>query len=184
MSSSNEKPSPEPRRSFFTKLLAGLTGVVALLGPVGAGIAVLLDPLGRKKTEGKWIRVATLDALPADGKPYRFAVVDEAPTDKWNLYDPQPIGTLYLTRLDAKATPTAISAECPHLGCTVDFQNSSGEFHCPCHSADFDVHGVRTDEESVSPRDLDSLEVEIRKGKEIWVDYRKFKAGVGDQVVV
>ncbi|MGI9457171.1 MAG: ubiquinol-cytochrome c reductase iron-sulfur subunit, partial [Aeoliella sp.] len=185
MKSSIETPSPEPRRSFFTKFLASLAGVVALLVPLGSGIVVLLDPVNRKRSAGKWVRIATLDALPADGKPHRFAVVDERPTDKWNLYDPQPVGSVYLTRAGEEETPIALSAVCPHLGCSVDFKGSSNEFHCPCHNADFQASGARTDvENSVSPRDLDRLEVEVRDGNEIWVDYRKFKAGVEEKIEV
>ena len=35
----------------------------------------------------------------------------------------------------------ALSAKCPHLGCTVNFDAVSGEFKCPCHGSTFDPSG-------------------------------------------
>ena len=178
MTASNDATSSPARRSFLTKFLAGLAAAIALLGPIASGVVVLLDPLSRKKKSGQWIRVATLDALPADGKPHRFAVVDQNPTDKWNRYDPQPIGSIYLSRDSETATPVALNAVCPHLGCNVDYSATKNVFRCPCHNADFTTEGKRTVKKSVSPRDLDPMVVEIRKDNQIWVDYRQYKAGI------
>ncbi|MEL6157972.1 MAG: Rieske 2Fe-2S domain-containing protein [Cyanobacteria bacterium J06623_5] len=38
----------------------------------------------------------------------------------------------------------AISAVCPHLGCTVAWEPESNEFACPCHGSRFDASGERT----------------------------------------
>ena len=35
----------------------------------------------------------------------------------------------------------ALSAKCPHLGCTVNFDAVSGEFKCPCHGSLFSASG-------------------------------------------
>lgn len=35
----------------------------------------------------------------------------------------------------------ALSAKCPHLGCTVNFDPVSGKFKCPCHGSTFDPSG-------------------------------------------
>ena len=35
----------------------------------------------------------------------------------------------------------ALSAKCPHLGCTVNFDAVSGKFKCPCHGSTFDPSG-------------------------------------------
>jgi Rieske Fe-S protein len=50
-------------------------------------------------------------------------------------------------------------------------------FFCPCHSASFDRDGKRSGSDCPSPRDMDTLEVELR-GREVWVDYRKFRTGI------
>jgi cytochrome b6-f complex iron-sulfur subunit len=35
----------------------------------------------------------------------------------------------------------ALSAKCPHLGCTVNFDAVSGRFKCPCHGSVFAASG-------------------------------------------
>ena len=35
----------------------------------------------------------------------------------------------------------ALSAKCPHLGCTVNFHAVSETFKCPCHGSTFDASG-------------------------------------------
>ncbi|MGF1460941.1 MAG: Rieske 2Fe-2S domain-containing protein [Leptolyngbyaceae cyanobacterium] len=37
-----------------------------------------------------------------------------------------------------------ISAKCPHLGCTVDWNPNEQEFICPCHGSRFDSLGMVT----------------------------------------
>ena len=36
----------------------------------------------------------------------------------------------------------ALSAKCPHLGCTVNFDAVAQGFKCPCHGSTFDVSGA------------------------------------------
>ena len=35
----------------------------------------------------------------------------------------------------------ALSARCPHLGCTVNFDTVSKTFNCPCHGSAFNLSG-------------------------------------------
>jgi len=37
----------------------------------------------------------------------------------------------------------ALSAQCPHLGCILNFDQKKKEFHCPCHGSKFDSNGKR-----------------------------------------
>jgi menaquinol-cytochrome c reductase iron-sulfur subunit len=141
----------------------------------------MLDPLGRKKATGSWLRVTSLDSVPPDGKPYRFPVIDQR-RDAWNLHPPEPVGSVYLRRTE-EGTLESFSAVCPHLGCTVDFRPSHSEYWCPCHNSRFQIDGKRTDAgSSPSPRDLDALSVEVRDEDEIWVEYRRFKSGTSERV--
>ena len=50
-----------------------------------------------------------------------------------------PEGRLFLA--NAKGTYLALSQKCPHLGCKVQFCESSGWFECPCHGSVFDLGG-------------------------------------------
>src|SRR5262249_8954426 len=67
-------PSTE-RRSFLTVLAAAIISVVLGVVPFGAGVAMFLDPLRRKSNLKGAIKVAALDAVPADGVPRKFPVV-------------------------------------------------------------------------------------------------------------
>lgn len=49
---------------------------------------------------------------------------------------------------DAAETPStgeeiiAFSAACTHMGCLVEWQESDGKFHCPCHGGVFTASGA------------------------------------------
>src|SRR6476659_9397764 len=64
------------RRTFFKKIGALVAGGIAVLVPLGAGLATFLSPLLRKRAGGtaEFIKVTTLEALKDDGLPHRFAV--------------------------------------------------------------------------------------------------------------
>ncbi len=172
----NETPQPpETRRGFLTSFLAGITALLAGIIPPLAGLGVLLDPLRRKSTLGKAIRVTTLAALPSDGVPRKFSVMTDR-SDAWNQFRNVPIGAVYLRRTD-EATVEAFNVACPHAGCFVDYRNEEKKYLCPCHNSRFNIDGSVQDPKSPSPRGLDSLVVEVRNGDEVWVQYQKFQAG-------
>jgi len=177
-----EQSSVEGRRGFIRKCLAGIIGAVLALIPAGAGLTVLLDPLRRKTAATGAVPVTTLDGLPADGLPRKFPVLATR-TDAWNKFTEVPIGAVYLRRLpDGKLE--AFNVVCPHAGCFVDFVPATGSFLCPCHNSTFTAEGKIADRSSPSPRALDSLEVEVRKGKEVWVKFRNFQAGRAEKIPV
>ena len=58
-----------------------------------------------------------------------------------------------------------------------------GKFFCPCHAANFGLDGEVLDTPPISPRDLDTLEAEIRNGTEVWVKFQNFKWGTSEPEV-
>jgi Rieske Fe-S protein len=170
------------RRGFLVKIFAILGGTTALLVPTALGTASFFSPLLRqRKKSGDFLRLTTLDVLPEDGAPMKFAVIAER-TDAWNRYPNESIGAVYLRRLpnqDGKGAVEALQVICPHAGCSIMYEpgDKGGRFFCPCHSAAFDLAGTRTDTMSPSPRDMDTLETEIRNGNEIWVKFQTFATG-------
>lgn len=174
MNHSTSSPDPE-RRAFFRKASAVVLGGLSAAVPVGAGVRVLLDPLGRSAAAGEAVRVTTLDAIPADGVPRQFTVLANR-SDAWNRYANVPIGAVYLRRL-AGDKIEALHAVCPHAGCFVDFSPSRGGFFCPCHNSSFTLEGRISDPKSPSPRAMDVLEAEIRNGSEVWVKFQNYQAG-------
>jgi menaquinol-cytochrome c reductase iron-sulfur subunit len=171
--------SPKPRRTFLTNTLALVTGGLALAAPALSGLAALLNPLRTKSKAGQFIRVASLDTLTEAGPPQAVSVVADR-TDAWNRFPNEPIGALFLQRTGPDRVE-ALSVVCPHAGCSVQYEPAKGEFFCPCHSASFDLAGKRLDETSPSPRDLDTLETEVR-GNEVWVRFQNFRAGIAEKV--
>jgi quinol---cytochrome c reductase iron-sulfur subunit, bacillus type len=175
--------SPAPtRRGFIKEFLASAIGVLLGLVPLGAGLTVLLDPLRRRASDSGAVRVATLDALPADGQPRKFPVLATR-VDAWNTFNQVPIGAVYLRRT-ADGQVQAFNVVCPHAGCFVDFLPERGRYLCPCHNSTFTIAGKIDDPSSPAPRGLDSLVVQVREGNEIWVKFQNFQAGRAEKVPV
>lgn len=172
------------RRTFFVKIAAGAVGLVAGLVPAVVALLVFLDPLRRNKSRrGNWIRITTLDALPADGMPYRFKVIERR-LDAWTLHLRASVGAVYLRRASESEVPRAYSDECPHLGCSVAFEAEQNRYHCPCHNSTWNVDARRIDPANCpSPRDLDELDVEIRSG-EVFANFQRFQSGIAKKVPV
>jgi len=169
------------RRSFFAQAAAVIFGAVGLLVPTMVGVVAFLNPLRQKGQEGGFRRVASLGALPEDGRPQKFAIIADR-VDAWNRFPNEPVGAVFLRRIGAGVQ--AFQVICPHAGCSINFDaaTSGGRFFCPCHAASFDLSGKRLDETSMSPRDMDALQVEIRNNSEVWVKFEDFRTGTPQKV--
>jgi Rieske Fe-S protein len=174
-------------------LLGWAAGGLALLVPLGTGIVALLSPLRQKGQAGQFIRLATLDTLPADGTPLKATVVMDQ-VDAWNRVPNQPVGAVFLRRLGPRQV-VAFNVVCPHAGCSVEYSEELDprtnqkmkKFSCPCHVASFDLSGRRTDSVSPSPRDMDQLDVDaarLEKAGEVWVRFQNFQTGIAQQVPI
>jgi len=75
---------------------------------------------------------------------------------------PDRINKVYIIR-EMEGGFLALSIVCPHLGCSVVWDETKREFDCPCHSSAFDQHGVVLS--SPAPRPLDYFPVIIAEGK-------------------
>jgi menaquinol-cytochrome c reductase iron-sulfur subunit len=191
--SGGAEQDPAGRRNFLARISVVIGALLALL-PLAAGVCSFLDPLTRRRPfplryrgsrgarEG-FFRVTPLDALPIGGPPRRFPVVADR-IDGWNFIPQQPIGAVFLERLDEKSV-RAFQATCPHAGCSVSYQNAA--YHCPCHNSAFRLDGSKLNQpgkENPSPRNLDSLDVDpagLAAG-EVWVQYRDFYTGRAEKV--
>ncbi len=162
------------RRSFHRYGTILLGNVVALTLTV-PGVGYLLDPLRRKSKQGESQRLAKLSELTV-GKPEAFAVIDER-QDAWVKYPREPVGSVWLVRQPEGMKPevVAFAAECPHLGCAVNLDAEGKSFLCPCHTSRFDFAGKP--ENSVPPRGMDTLDVEVTSGDdpEVRVRFQRFR---------
>ena len=173
-----------PRRSVLAAILATIIGGIVSLFPLGAGTLMFLDPLLRKKKQGNGggqeegrplLRVATKDAVPADGTPVQVPVIADL-KDAWNLEPNQPVGAVYLR--NNAGTLECFNAICPHAGCFVAYSVDRQCFQCPCHTSSFELSGKRI-LPSPSPRDLDQLKVDEAKlaEGEVWVEFVNYYPG-------
>ncbi|MDP6118437.1 MAG: Rieske (2Fe-2S) protein [Planctomycetota bacterium] len=179
MSEPNATGSPE-RRGLLKKLAAVVIGgIVSLVAPV-AGLFVFFDPLRKRHRKGgDFIRVISLDTLPADGTPRRFTLVADR-IDAWNKYTNVFIGAVFLRRT-SEAEIEAFNVSCPHLGCTIDHRGE--DFFCPCHDSSFALDGSISGPKSSSPRDMDALQVEVREGV-VWVKFQNFRTGTEQPIPI
>ena len=171
--------APVPRRDFVKEVLAITFGTLGVLVPVGAGVAMLSDPLRRRAAAGAKIRVASIDALPKDGTPRKFPIIASR-VDAWNKYPDAPVGAVYLRRAGENKVE-ALNVVCPHAGCFIDFRDNTKKFFCPCHNSSFELSGKISDASSPSPRGMDTLDVEL-KGNEVWVQFQNFRTGQREKV--
>src|SRR5690242_5085793 len=100
--SGHSAENAEHRRSFFIRATAAIFGAILVVFPFLAGLWVFGSPLLRKpkaqnggnKNDG-YISVTSLDTIPKDGSPKRYAVITDL-DDAWNHYRDVPIGSVYL----------------------------------------------------------------------------------------
>lgn len=177
----SQSNSPTDRRDFVKACCAVAVGGVASAVPLAAGLNFVSDPLRRKTSAATGFHwVANLNSLPEDGQPRKFAVVADK-SDAWNRFPLVPIGAVYLRRLPGDGVE-ALNVICPHAGCAVDYQSERKSYLCPCHNSSFALDGSLADKASPSARRLDSLDVEIREGGQIWVKFMNFRAGSAQKV--
>ena len=174
----------EPRRGFLTHVFAAGIGLLVGAVPALAGLAFFLDPIVRKKKGGSgdgFLKMpVSLEALEINGEPQLVKIIMDK-VDAWNTYLNQPVGAVYLRRTD-KDKVVAFNSRCPHLGCAVDYKPAEKVYFCPCHTSEFHLTGEPGNK--IPPRSLDSLEVQIRNGTEVWLKFQNFRATTPEKIPV
>jgi menaquinol-cytochrome c reductase iron-sulfur subunit len=189
----------DERRSFLVRFAAVVCGGIVALFPFAAGWGVATDPWRRNRgasannsdppaesedtSDPKYLPICSLAALPADGIPHAFPVVSDT-TDAWTRAANQKVGMIFLERTDTNGKPNvvAFSAECPHLGCFVDFNPADKHFECPCHKSAFALDGAKI--YGPSRRGLDQLLVKLQPSgdqTEVLVAFEKFQKGIAER---
>ena len=161
------------RRGFIKFLCVVIGGIVSAI-PFGAGIWAYLNPITQEKGQDGdgFVKITTLDAIPADGTPAKFSVIADK-EDAWNKFKNISVGAIYLRKEAGKVK--ALHTVCPHLGCFIDYRSNENDFFCPCHNSNFKLDGNIIS--GVSPRPMDPLQIEIRNSTEVWVKFQNFQPG-------
>ncbi|MDQ2665133.1 MAG: Rieske (2Fe-2S) protein [Gemmatimonadota bacterium] len=102
--------------------------------------------------------------------------LDVKQQDGWRKTQSTP--RVYLVKTGT--TVQALSAICPHLGCTVPWVASRKEFVCPCHGAVFGPDGAYRS--GPARRGMDTLETQVTGGT-VMVKYQTFRPDVPNKQV-
>ena len=155
------------RRSFLGVLLGFGTVVMgaALSIPL---IRFALHPLLTKTTEIGWSDVGNIDEFKAITAPVK-RLVKVQQRDAWReIVSEKPV---YVVPAKDGAV-RVLSPVCPHLGCTVPWNEAKQEFICPCHTAVFAMDGAKIS--GPAPRAMDDLESKVEEGL-LKVRYQYFR---------
>ncbi len=155
------------RRSFVGWLLGiGAVTVGALLSvPL---VRFALYPLFARTTETTWSDLGAVDEFNSLRAPLKRVVTIEQ-RDGWRkAVSEKPV---YVTR-DAQGQVRVLSSVCPHLGCSVSWNETKGQFICPCHAGVFHADGSRVS--GPPPRSMDDLQIKIESGR-LMVRYQYFR---------
>ena len=177
-----ESPEEEARRQFLAK--SGSICASCVLGavPVGAGVAMLADPLKKQSGNAEFIKVTTMDSVPEDDTPQKFTIRADK-EDAWSRFPDQVIGAVYLRRIGKKKVQ-AFNVVCPHLGCAIDYRTEEHDYYCPCHNSAFELQSGAQEEGSPSARGLDELETKIDNDGSVWVKFQNFRMGIEEKIPV
>jgi Rieske Fe-S protein len=156
----------ENRRSFLGALLAlGVSSVGALLSIPLARFS--LDPIWRS-TSTVWSTVGAVEQFATMTAPVKALITVEQ-RDGWRkILSTRPV---YVVR-GADGSLHALSAVCPHLGCTITWNERRGQFLSPCHDGVFSPDGGRIS--GPPPRGMDELESRVADGM-LQVRYQYFR---------
>ena len=155
------------RRSFLGVLLGFGTVVMgaALSVPL---IRFALHPLLARTTEIGWSDVGKLDEFASLTAPAKRLIKVEQ-RDAWRKI----ISERAIYVLPPKnGTVRILSPICPHLGCSIPWNETKQEFICPCHVAVFAIDGTKIS--GPTPRSMDDLQSKVVDGM-LKVRYQYFR---------
>ena len=153
------------------KMLAAASGAIyagALIVPAARMLAPNSSGAAGK---ARWIRVGRLADVKPD-EPKRVVVIADE-KDAYTITRDQLLGSLWLVRKGDEVK--ALSAVCPHLGCSIDLNADKQSYFCPCHVSKFSLAGEA--QSGPSPRGMDPLDVRVVEGF-VEVDFRRYRQGI------
>ena len=161
------------RRSSFGALVAiGSGGMETIFAtPV---LRYVLYPLHARASGTEWSDVGEVSEFADCKAPVRKTIAF-AQRDSWR--EVVSAQSVYVNRT-ADGEFEVLSAICPHLGCSVSWQQGKNEFVCPCHGGRFALDGKHI---SGPPRRaMDGLPTRVKGGK-LQVHFEFFRSNVPNQ---
>jgi len=144
------------RRKFLSAGIGVIGGTIAI-GLGGAAMVSIAAPTVTNRQEGKWVEAGNVAEMAA-GKFNQINLTYDA-KDGWME---GKFKMLAYVRIDGENI-TAFSATCSHLGCNVNYDETTGGFKCPCHTGVYDANGKNVS--GPPPKPLKKLDAKIENGK-------------------
>lgn len=119
------------RRHFLETSFWTVTGIATL--SVGAVGTRFLAGNAFEAKANAWVEVGKLSEL--DPKLVNRVNYSMRATDAWR--EVKQTGALYAFSDDNGATYTVLDASCTHLGCVVQWDETTQHYDCPCHAGSF-----------------------------------------------
>ena len=172
---SSARPT-ETRRSFLGALIAMGTATVGAILAIPLA-RLTLDPLWRTTTQILWSDAGPAKDFAALTAPARVQITIEQ-RDGWRkvLSDK----ALYVVK-GSDGRPRVLSAVCPHLGCSIGWNEDRRQFVCPCHNGVFAADGTLIS--GPPPRGMDELDAMVEDGR-LKVRYQYFRQLVPTKEVI
>jgi menaquinol-cytochrome c reductase iron-sulfur subunit len=155
------------RRSFIGALFAVGAAAVSLVLAIPL-VRFSTFPLRRVAAEGDWSDVGPVSDFASITAPIAKTIEIEH-RDAWQTTSAQT-AVYVLPPKDGQFR--ILSPVCPHLGCSVRWENEQNKFICPCHAGSFTADGERL--AGPPPRAMDSLDSKVLDGV-LKVRYRYFR---------
>ena len=147
----------EERRKFLARMVWGIQAVIAtVLTAIMTSASVFPVFSGRGSD---WVPLVDFEQLTDHPRPLALRFRQ---TQGWLTEDKSEA----VYALLQKGHPVVFSSRCTHLGCSVHWESSLGQFQCPCHGGAYGPDG-----EVVSgppPLPLRRFHAEIRDSK-VWI---------------
>lgn len=179
-----DQPDQPDRRSALSRLAiaaGGVIGVAALAGPAGVALSPLVRNDPGDAGEG-WMRVDAVSRFKVGAPPARVVLRRDV-RDQWLVRRGDTLGAVLVERLSDKDF-RVLSSVCPHLGCSVVWQEDKTRWLCPCHKSAFTREGEIIEgggTPNPSPRALDPLDWRVTDGA-LEVRWVRFKTGIPERV--
>ena len=97
--------------------------------------------------------------------------------DVRTTYTDIPAGAVYLTR---KGDQVVSTIEMPALAAPLTTERIERLF-LPCHNSTFGLDGSVTNDDSPSPRGMDTMETKVEDGQ-VWIQFQQFRPNIAEKI--
>ena len=168
--------TPTGRRTFLGWFLG--IGTVSVAGLLSVPLVrFALDPLTRTSTETEWSDLGPADDFKEVDVPQK-RTINIVQMDGWRKVMMEK--SVYVIK-EQSGELAVFTATCPHLGCSVKWNDDNKHFKCPCHNGVFNTSGKL--QSGPPPRDMDTLDSKVEDGH-LKVKYQSFRQLVKNKEVL